>query len=248
MTFDRSSKPVLQKPKNLADQLVDFIMQEIEKGVLRPGDFLPPEIELTELFGVSRAVVREALAILKNQRVVESKQGGRTRITETVKAQPFDLLDDPATEDINVGHLYELRAALEGEASELAAIRATPEKIANLKYWLDALEEAVLKGESGTTENVEFHRAITEASGNPYIISFIGWLNGRIRDQIQAGRDKTQERGLPRSVQDEHWAIFEAIRDRNVAKARDSVLKHLQNAAKDRGVNIHTRHGCDSAS
>jgi DNA-binding FadR family transcriptional regulator len=246
MTFSLSGKSVIQKPKNLADQVVDFIMQEIQKGVLRPGDFLPPENELTELFGVSRAVVREALAILKSQRVIETKQGGRTRITEGQKLQPFDLPDDSSSENINIGYLYELRAALEGEASELAALRATPDKIANLKNRLDALEEAVSKGESGTIENVEFHKAITEASGNPYFISFLKWLDNRIRDQIQAGRNKTKKQGLPRSVQDEHIAIFEAIRDKNVTKARASVLKHLKNAAKDRGINIHTEQGCDA--
>ena len=245
MTFGLSNKPKLEKPKTLADQVVDFIMQEIEKGVLRPGDHLPPENEMTELFGVSRAVVREALAILKRQGIVKSKQGGRTRVAETLEATPFDLATDRNGEILNIGYLYELRAALEGEASELAAIRATPEKIENLKYWLDALESAVETGESGTVENVEFHKAITEASENPYIISFINWLNNRIHDQIQAGRNEVSEKGLPRSVQEEHKAIFEAIRDKKASKARAAVLRHLKNAAQVRGIEIHTKNGCD---
>lgn len=248
MPLGLSTKPNIQKPKNLADQVVDFIMVEIENGVLRPGDFLPPENELTELFGVSRAVVREALAILKRQRVIESKQGGRTRIADNPEAPPFHLLEDPGVEDINIGYLYELRAALEGEAAELAARRAVPEKIARLQSWLDALEEAVKKGEAGTVANVEFHKALTEASGNPYIIRFTNWLNSRIRDQIQSGRNRTPEQGLPRSVQNEHVAIFEAVRDKKPAMARSAVIRHLKNAAKDRGIDIHTQDGCDAGS
>ncbi len=248
MPHGLSGKPNIQKSKSLAEQVVDFIMLEVENQVLRPGDCLPTETELAELFGVSRAVVREALAILKQQRVIESKQGGRTRIAENLDAPPFQLLEDPALENINVGYLYELRAALEGEAAELAARRATPEKIADLKHWLDALEEAVEKGDAGTVENVEFHNSLTEASCNPYIIRFTKWLNNRIRDQIQSGRNKTPDQGLPRSVQNEHIAIFEAVRDKKAAQARAAVVRHLKNAAKNQGLDIHSENNIDNGS
>ena len=240
MPFGLSGRPKIQKSKSLAEQIVDFIMLEVENRVLQPGDFLPTETELTELFGVSRAVVREALAILKQQRIIESKQGGRTRIAENLEAPPFQLLEDPSMEHLNIGYLYELRAALEGEAAELAARRATSEKMADLKRWLDDLEKAVENGENGTTENVAFHKALTEASCNPYIIRFTNWLNNRIRDQIQSGRNKASDRGLPRSVQNEHIAIFEAVRDRKAAQARAAVVKHLKNAAKNQGFDIHS--------
>ena len=237
-----SSKPNVQKAKSLSEQVVDFIMAEVENQVLCPGDFLPPENELAALFGVSRAVVREALAILKQQRIIESKQGGRTRILENLAPPPFRLLEAPGIENINIGYLYELRAALEGEAAGLAAKRATPEKIAKLKHWLDALEDATKKGDAGTVENVEFHKSLTEASGNPYIIRFTKWLDNRIRDQIQSGRNKTPGQGLPPSVQSEHVAIFEAVRDNKATQARAAVIKHLKNAANKQGFDIHTEY------
>lgn len=244
MTFEKSQKLIMKRPKKLADQVVDFIIKEIESGSFRPGDVLPSEAELTDIFNVSRAVIREAMAILKRDGIVETRQGGRTRIAKTSEFQPFRLLLDSEQENIDMGYLYELRIALEGEAAVLASKRATPEQIAEIESKLKELDKAMKEGTDGTNENVEFHKALIMASSNPYMIRFINWLNNRIRDQIQADRNLTPEKGLPPDVQQEHIDIYRAIKSGNPIEARAIVVKHFNNAAKRTGIKINGAADC----
>ena len=70
-----SDKYELQQPLRLPDQVAAILMEELDSGVLKPGDMLPPEMELAAKFGVSRAVIREALSQLKAEGLLESQQG-----------------------------------------------------------------------------------------------------------------------------------------------------------------------------
>lgn len=223
--------PKVKRQERLAEQVADFITKEIESASFRPGDIFPPEAELVEMFGVSRAVIREALASLKHAGLLESRQGGRTKVADLENQKSFRLILNPATKKMNLGYLYELRVALEGEAAALAAVRGTPEQIVKIKKCLDALEQAMSDGQSGTPENLAFHKALTEASSNPHIIHFINWMHSRIEEQIQAGREVSPDRKLPPLVQQEHTAIYEAIKSGDPLKARRATITHLKNSA-----------------
>ena len=85
------NKPIIERPKRLTDQVVDFIIEEIESGTFKLGDSLPSEADLKEICNVSRAVIREAMAVLKRDGIIGSRQGERSKIIRTIELRPFDL-------------------------------------------------------------------------------------------------------------------------------------------------------------
>ena len=218
--------------------MTDFLASEIEKGSYKSGEVLPSEAKLSARFEVSRTVIREALARLKYDGLIESRQGSKCRVVEsgTKRVYRLDKLEDRDSNEI--GYLYEFRAILESEAAFLAAKRRSKEDIARLDRCVEALDQATQKGLDGTTENVDFHLAVVDASGNPFLSDFMHFLSGKIWDLVQADRDHSKQKGLPPEVQQEHVAISEAISTGNQNKAREAVLTHLKNAAKRRGINI----------
>ena len=137
-----------------------------------------------------------------------------------------------------IGFLYEFRAILESEASALAARRRDDENIETLATLIERLNAAVEAGRDGTEENIEFHKAIVNASKNPFIEGFMNFLSVKIYNLVQADRNHSKHPGLPRDVQQEHINIYEAIKNGDPAKARNATLSHLKNAAKRRGLLI----------
>jgi GntR family transcriptional repressor for pyruvate dehydrogenase complex len=98
-----SNELTLRREPKLSEQLADFLAEEIANGQIRPGISLPSEAELSYRFNVSRTVIREALARLKNDGFITSRQGSRSKVTKGPNRsfrvrplQPKDIL-----------HLYE---------------------------------------------------------------------------------------------------------------------------------------------
>lgn len=228
----------LKRAPKLSDQIAEFLISEINKGTLAPGELLPSEAVLSEQFSVSRTVIREALSKLRHDGLIESSQGSRARVVEggVTKVFRMDELEPFNIEEM--GYLYEFRTILESEASALAAKRRTTENIAELKTLLEKLDVAVQQGIDGTEDNVYFHKAVAKASQNPYITDFMNFLGGKIYELVQSDRKNSKDIGLPHNVQEEHVDIFNAIKEGNPAKARKATIKHLTNAATRRGLKI----------
>jgi GntR family transcriptional repressor for pyruvate dehydrogenase complex len=232
------NKPKLKRVPRLSEQVATFLASEIEKGSIQPGESLPSEAELSDRFGVSRTVIREALARLKYDGLLESKQGSKSTVAEHGRERVFRLDRLEVTNLAEVGLLYEFRTILETEAAALAAKRRTQEDLVKLSHCLEALDQAMKERQDGTTANVDFHMGIIEASGNPFLRSFMRFFSGKIWDLVQADRDYASRQGLPPEVQREHVTIFEAISSGDPDAAREALLTHLKNAAKRRGLTI----------
>lgn len=225
----------MRVPK-LSDQIADFLISEIESGAIKKGELLPSEAELSEQFKVSRTVIREALGRLKYDGLLESSQGSRSKVGTDSAKRVFRMNRLEANNLGEIGFLYEFRAILESEAAALAAKRRTDEDLEEMKQLIELLNQASAERRDGTSENVDFHTTVTNASKNPYLSDFMNFLGNKIRDLVQADRDNSKQAGLPPAVQKEHIAIFEAIVRMDPEKAREAVNTHLQNAAKRRGL------------
>jgi GntR family transcriptional regulator, transcriptional repressor for pyruvate dehydrogenase complex len=230
-----SKEPNLRREPKLSEQVADFLAGEISSGHLEPGTSLPSEAELAYRFNVSRTVIREALARLKSEGYISSKQGRRSKVSKG--ADGAFRLDSPRS--INLIHLYELRALLEGDAAALAATRRTRKAVDNLAACLATMAEALKAGADGTSANFDFHRTLVDAGANDYLSAFIAFLNQRFWDLIQSDEDQIGNLPLTPDSLKEHAAIFETIVKKEPAGAREAVHRHLINSAKRRGITIN---------
>lgn len=200
-----------QKPSR-TDQVFEAIVDDICTGRLAPGVPLRQE-QLAERFNVSRQPVQQALLLLRNQGLV--REFGRRGLEVTPLERGF------------VSHLYELRAILDGQAARLAADRHSDD-------WLRHATRIVVAGRQAFDDrafapmvrnDVEFHRTVVEATGNPLLAESAGvmWRNV----QRVMGEVLLRGRG-PAWVWEDHAAILDAIRDRDGDRAEELARRHAE--------------------
>lgn len=228
-----------KRAPKLSEQVADFLVSEIKKGSLRPGENLPSEAVLAEQFSVSRTVIREAFARLKYDGLLDSKQGSGAKVAERFKMRAFRLDGVEQANSVELRHLYELRIILEGNAAALAAERRRKKDLEKLEHYLRDMAHAVRDGTNGIAPDVEFHQTLASASCNPYLRDLMCFLNDKLVHLIRRAREHSSlHPGLPLVVQQEHVAIFKAISEKDPAKARDAALAHLKKAAKRLGFTV----------
>ncbi len=217
---------------HLSDRVADALAAEIRAGRLVAGDKLPTEAVLVEQFSVSRTVVREAVSRLKSLGLVDSRQGSGVY----VKGAGFSPLNfDPryAVSKQAVIQMVEVRRALEAEVAALAAQRRTQADVKRIRQSISALEKAVQAGGDGVSEDVKFHRAIADAARNPFLIGTLEYLSQFLQGATRVTRANEARRAdFARQVADEHEQISQAIEAGDVAAARRSAARHMDNAIK----------------
>ena len=200
-------KPALLRPlrpgRNLAEEVVARIAGEIRGGRLAPGARLPTEQELMAAMGVSRTVVREAVAALRAEGLVTTRQGSGAFVAADASRVPFRIDPDGLSSIADVLEVMELRLAIEVEAAALAAERITPERLSPIARALRAIEAAIQRGEGAVNEDFAFHRAIAEASGNPRFAELLEYL-GRHVIPRQSIRVSVQHAAGAAAIPDAH--------------------------------------------
>lgn len=246
-----SNIPKFSRAPDLSEQLADFLIKEIESGSIKSGEELFSESELAYRFNLSRATVREALARLNHYGLIEKSQGSLSRIASP-GSRRFFKLHSPHVIDIKaISHLYEIRASIQYCIAELAAVYRTDDDLHTIEYYLEKMELALREGKDGTDLNFRFHKAIVDASHNPFFSGLIEFLSDKLWDFLQQSSNSniiSELRVLPeeRSVfervtpetQMEHDCMFKAIMERDSRGARDACLNHSKNAARRRGLSI----------
>lgn len=217
----------------LSDQLAALLSSQIVSGALAPGDRLPTEQQLGQVHGVSRTVVREAVHQLRSRGLLVSRQGSGVFVTSPALNQP--LAFDPSVLDsmAAVVQVVEVRRALEGEIAALAAERATRAEVAGLRRALVAIDAAVSAGGDGVAEDLAFHRALCEATGNPQFAFLLGFLEQYLREAMRVTRgNEARRQDFMDAVRSEHRAIVDAIAVRDAQAARRCATEHLLRGAK----------------
>ncbi|HEY4200199.1 MAG TPA: FadR/GntR family transcriptional regulator [Devosiaceae bacterium] len=217
------------KRGNLVASLAHMLERQIVEGQLQAGDRLPTEAQLAASTGVSRTVVREAVASLRAAGLVESRQGAGVFV---LSASPgFGRFPMAARNQIeDVLFVLELRLAVEVEAAALAASRRTDDDIANMEAALDQLLVAQGAGEAGLGADMTFHQAVAQATQNPYFAQFLSSLGGsamprgRLPDDTRPGADMSAYLGF---VLSEHRYIKDAIVARDATLAAAAMRSHL---------------------
>lgn len=189
----------ISRSEHLPARIAAKIGREITEGRIAPGEKLPTEHLLATTFGVSRSVVREAIAQLRNEGLVETRQGVSAFATEIERRQSLRIEQGDLANRGSFRDLFQLRIPLEVEAARLAAIHHTPQDLGKIDEALQQMTGAEKWTEQGIVADLAFHRAIAAATHNEYFLLFIGFIAERISLAINAATRRCNTGGDRRS-------------------------------------------------
>jgi DNA-binding FadR family transcriptional regulator len=214
----------------LSECVVNYVKEQIASNVLKPGDRLPTESELTAALGVSRTVVREGISRLQGGNVVETRHGVGNFVRETGRG-PFGI--DPAVTVRDALSVLELRTSLESECAGLAAQRARPRDLDTIQAALSSILTTSHAGGDSVATDLQFHISIASATGNRYFVDILMQMGSALipRNRIEsAGVAKIESEAYFARVNLEHESIFEAIARQDADGARAAMRMHLSNS------------------
>jgi len=216
--------------KNLVGKVSDQLRQAILAGDFQPGDKLPSEAGLTQRFDVSRTVIREAIASLRADGLVEARHGVGVFVLTNQMAGTLLLQPTDTSRISSIIEMLELRAAVEIEAAGLAAARRSPAQMEVIFERFDDLSVLIAEGKPTTAADFAFHVAIANATNNPRFREFFEMMGKAVipRSSLQEGRPERTAAGYLEQIQAEHKLIAEAILARDEEAARDAVRTHLK--------------------
>ena len=218
------------EPRRLYRQIADQLRGPIERGEYEVGSRLPPERDLALQVGVSRPTVRAGLRTLAALGVVRSRRGSGTYIPDgppTMGAEALSFL--AALHKFTVDDVYEARRILEVGAAGLAAERATPEQLATLADEVAGLFASLNDRQVFLVHDINFHRSVAAASGNPIVASMVEMVAALFYEQRRTTAECAVDRNL-RDAADAHRQIYQAVRAKDAERARRLMGEHLLRA------------------
>lgn len=216
----------LSKPK-LSNQVYGQILSQILSGTLMEGAKLPSEKTYCELFSVSRPIVRDALARLAVDGIVDTRQGSGSYL----KHRPSKRLSDfAAPGDLpKLLECIEFRIELEGTSATLAAERRSSSQLEDIATAFDRLKAEAEADFITPESDMAFHLAIAAATGNTFYIDAMKMVHDTTVRllRVSLGMTKTSTQTRIQQVIDEHTEIYEAIATRDPVLAQASMRLHL---------------------
>ncbi len=216
----------------LAPGLVESVVRSLRERILA-GEFaegvLPPQGELATEFAVSRSVIREAMQQLQSSRLIELSQGRNARVVPVGSEAIIDNLQlFMQRSQASLLHLAEVRQPLEAEIAALAAERIDDEALLRLHISVRKLAEAKTSEEQ-IDADIDFHRILAEATGNPIYL----FLMDALAELLRESRRKTIGLGGVEPALEGHRAVLQAVQKRNGKAARAAMLEHVQASRRD---------------
>lgn len=224
-----------RKPK-LSENVAQSLREQILGGDFRVGERLPSETRMTQIFGVSRTVIREAVAALAADGLVEPRHGSgvfvRDQPTRKIEAMAADA-GYKISQAINV---LEVRMGIEIESAGLAAQRRNPSQEARIQEAFFEFERLLQAGQPTGKADFAFHREIAAATNNPFYVEILDALGDRTipcdRNSPWYSVEVLSYEYLT-GLQMEHLRILQAISAGDSEAARAAMRAHLL-AARDR--------------
>lgn len=225
----------LQPRGSLTSGMAAQIREAIGAGRLKPGERLPTEQQLIVSFGVSRTVVREAIAALRADGLVVSRQGSGVFVADPPAPPRFRLAPGGLTSLRDVIQLLELRTGIEAEAAAFAAQRRSDEHLAQMRQTLAQVDLAIAAGRSAHELDFQFHRLIAAAAGNPLFLAFLDQFGQAIIPRRSVEVDavgRRERRGYLQRSQAEHRELHAAIEEGAASRAMRLMRQHIANGLK----------------
>jgi len=223
------------KSGSITDAIIKYLTDAIVNRVLTPGDRIPTEIELAEMFGVGRNSVREAVKVLVSYGILEIRRAEGTFVCKEFKSKMLNpLLYGIILEQHSYRDLYDLRRILELGSTQIAIQQATDKDIQRIKKRLDKLKETLEKDkdmlvvEDILRADVDFHRAVDEATHNPLLLKVDEVVNTLIQ-QSRVNSIKTLIiTNQTQYLIDTHVAIYNLISNRDMKSVYDVIDESIR--------------------
>lgn len=234
LNFD-STEPFNRK-ESLTERLVQMISADIRCGKYAPGEKIPTEKEFIGKYNVSRSVVREAIASLKSDGLLTSRQGIGVFVNDPLPSEPFTFSSPDVKGLENIALMQELRKAVEIEAAGLAAERRSDKQMKQITAAFNKLELSYVDKQSDIgLEDFSFHLAVAEATNNKYFPDFLIYLRNEItvglNIKYQGSQHFSNAEYRKNSLQ-EHQELMDAIARQDSEQARQLMRAHLSNASQ----------------
>ncbi|MBM6596373.1 FadR/GntR family transcriptional regulator [Microvirga pudoricolor] len=211
------------------------LLADIKEGRYEAHSRLPTENELAETFAVSRPVVRNALALLKQQGLVRSIQGSGTVVIfgleQPAHEQAAGAMLGGSVRDLQ--RCFEFRILIEGESAYAAALRHNPRTLEQMADCVYATRGATAPPSAEQTyQTFDFHRAVTDAADNVFLQQSLELIEGSagFKAYLSRRRRKGGAYHDHSQVNSEHIEIFHLIERRQASEARDAMRGHIQRA------------------
>lgn len=214
--------PQVPQRSALVQQVISILQRNITSGAWPVGSRVPLEAELLAQYGVSRVTLRQAVQSLVHVGMLETIQGNGTFVRAASEIDTV-LARFVAGEDLD--YVLEARLAIEAQASELAAMRATPEDIAGLEALLEKSRHSAESHDGDTLAplSAAFHQAVVDAAHNPVLSRLYGGIEDGIERSV---REVSAHQPLTAFV-DEHALVVSAIKNGDGPAAAAAARAHL---------------------
>lgn len=209
----------------VTEQITARLTALLDSGELAAGDRLPPERRLAEAFGVSRGTVREAIKALTEAGVLESRGGSGTYVISGRRDELLSvLLDSLDRSRRRLAEVMDVRLILEPRIAELAARRATPADVAQLRMLLICQRREIVAGGMGREADSAFHAALARIAGNSVLLDLVEGI-ADILSESRADYLHSEEHRMASLVA--HERILEAVARGDGISADQAMRDHL---------------------
>ena len=197
---------------------------------MKPGDRLPTEKELADLFGVSRSTLREAMKFLRAENVVVIRQGSGTFVSAGTGIGEDPLGLHFTNQEKLIQNLFETRMLIEPQIAGLACQRATPQDVRNLQLLVTEMDRSEVNSPASAELDVQFHTAVAECTHNEVLIRVVPIIIESIRrSHVETHDDPESFKRAKRS----HSGICTAIAEGDFMEAKFQAERHVWETLND---------------
>lgn len=208
-------------------KIIEEIRALINYKNLEPGDKLPSERMMSEKFGVTRTSIREAIQKLEYYGLLKSIPQSGTFVAEIGVIALNGMIDDILQlKEPDFKSLVETRILMELKSVSYAALRRSEKELQQIKKALKAYSDKVMKGEDAVQEDLLFHLAIANASGNSTLNTFMLKITPEIITNFEKYHVCDDDQAI-KGIK-EHEEIVQAIEIQDPKLAKAKLKKHFK--------------------
>ena len=217
-------------PRLLSDQVAERLEEQTRRDGLRPGDKLGTGRSLAETYGVSRTVIRDALAALQERGLVEQRPGVGVFLRDGSGDVVTNLFGQMLRLDaVDLPELVEARFLIEEHNASAAARNGTPETVERLQAIVEEMRSA-RNGRRFIEADTRFHQTLADVAGNRVLAAVLRGLQPLLLDAMTLGL--AIQSATETAIAD-HQAIIEAIERHDAPAAHMAMRVHLLHGRRE---------------